>query len=256
MTYLSNRLFIRKYRAYALPFLIAFLILFLSFYVLKPKIESSLVLSKEMDKSSVKLLALTKKVNALAALDPSELKEMFNMVNTAIPSDKDIPGFMLGIGRIAQEASVSVGLIEVSPGSISTSSSEIAQNKKAGQQPITAKVTVTGLFQNIISFISKATNGRRLLKIEGINLSGAGAQKLNEPISMSFSISLYYQPLPESLGVITLPIENITDQEEKNYLKLRNFPNYSYIVSTDVADAQNAAQSGSVPVGKIDLFNR
>jgi Tfp pilus assembly protein PilO len=255
MTLFMNKRLIRKYRAYLLPVVVLLLIIWLSLQIVKPKIESIVRLDNEMKLSRMKLEVLLKKANALSVLDPIQLKDMFDTLNTAIPSDKDIPGFMLGIGRAAQEASVSVGLVEVSPGSVSTSSADKIDSKKS-ITPVTAKVTVRGTFANIISFVSKITNGRRLLKIEGINLSGAGAQRVNEQLSMVFSILVYYQPLPESLGEISLPIVNITDSEEKDFLMLRNFPYYSFIGSQDINTSSSSVQSGTVPVGKADLFNR
>lgn len=254
MTTFSKKIFIRKYKAYFIPAATAFVIVFMSLLILKPKISAIILTQKNLEKNLILLEALTKKANALASLDQNNLKEMFNMVNTAVPSDKDVPSFMLAVGRIGNEASVSVGLIEVNAGNISTTSASVDPKKQ--NQPLNAKVTIKGTFQNIVSFISKIARGRRLLKISGLNLSGTGAQKANEAINMTLSILLYYQPLPETLGEISSPVVDITDEEQKNYLAIRNYTYYSYIGDANLDQVVQPVQVNSVPVGKADLFNR
>ncbi|MBI3384985.1 type 4a pilus biogenesis protein PilO [Candidatus Gottesmanbacteria bacterium] len=263
MTYISPKRLANKYKIYAMPAIVAVIILFLFWQFLQPKMEAISNAGRELDNGSKQLALLTKKANDLSALDKNDLKERFQVLSSAVPAEKDVPGFMLGVQRMANEASVSVGLIEVNPGSISTASAAGTKElKKIATTPLFARVTIKGTVNSIIAFISKAVKARRLLKLEGINLSTIGAQKANDQISLILSISIYYQPLPPTLGIISLPLEKFSDEEEKTYQQIKAYTYYSYLEQPQANNASHLpettslAPSGSVPVGKIDLFNR
>ncbi len=264
MTYISPKRLANKYKIYAMPVIIVAIILFLFFQFLQPKMEAISNAGRELENGSKQLALLTKKANDLSSLDKNDLKERFQVLSSAVPAEKDVPGFMLGIQRIANEASVSVGLIEVNPGSISTESAAGTKElKKIETRPLFARVTIKGTVDDLISFISKTVKSRRLLKLEGINLSAIGAQKANEQISLILAISIYYQPLPPTLGIISLPLEKLSEDEEKTYRQIKAYEYYSYLeqpqvnnTSSSSPESSSSVPAGSVPVGKIDLFNR
>ncbi|MBI3980714.1 type 4a pilus biogenesis protein PilO [Candidatus Microgenomates bacterium] len=250
MSYLSNKRLFNKYKIYLLPFVIVLVVLYLWTYFLQPKISDIVTARQELAKGQKRLADLTKKAVELQNFDNPELKEKFAVLDSAVPSEKDIAGFLLGIQRIANEASVSVGLIEVAPGLVSTGS---AEKKPQQDQPVTAKVTIKGTFPAIRDFISKTIQARRLIKIDGLSLSGSVAQKADQPISLALSVSIYFQPLPTSLGAISAPLENFTPEEEELYQRIKTYTYYSYFQSGPLPEA---VQSGGViPVGKVDLFN-
>lgn len=244
--------FYKKYKLFFAPVAVALIIFFLSANFIKPKLEEINSLNKQIAKDSAYLSKLSKKAADLANIDPVEIKDKFNMLSSAIPSDKDIPGFMLGVARIANEASVSVGLIEVSPGSLST----VSAGKKISEVPVGAKVNIKGKWQNIVNFITLAINSRRLLKIEGVDLSGATVQKVNSDLQMSLVITLYSQPLPKTLGSLEQPLSLFTDEEEILYNKISRFPLYSGLERQAIEVQSGNEPVGTVPVGKTDLFNR
>lgn len=262
MTYVSPKRLINKYKIYAMPGIVLTIILFLFFQFLQPKMDAISSTARELDDSSKQLALLAKKANDLTSLDKNELREKFQVLSSAVPAEKDVPGFMLGIQRIADEASVSVGLIDVNPGTISTAAAGTKEIKKIETTPLFGRVTIKGTVNNLILFISKAIKGRRLLKLEGINLSTVGAQKANEQISLILSISLYYQPLPASLGIISLPLEKFSGEEEKTYQQIKSYTYYSYLDQSQSnaplsqSGISSSVSEGSVPVGKLDLFNR
>lgn len=251
--YSLKRLYL-KYKIFLLPFVVLIIMVFLIILFVKPKLDEIDKLNRQISKDDTALAKLSKKANELVSIDPTEIKDKFNVLSSAIPSDKDIPGFMLGVSRIANEASVSVGLIEVSPGSLSTASA----GKNMKEIPVVAKVVIKGKWQHIVDFITKAINSRRLLKIEGVDLSGATAQKVSSDIQMSILITIYSQPLPKTLGSIEEPLSLFSEEEDILYSKISRFPLYSGIErqAAEIQSGNESVETGTVPVGKTDLFNR
>ncbi len=223
-----------------------------------PTINTIFKNSNDLKVGNKKLTVLTQKANDLSLLDSNELKSRFDILNTAVPSEKDVPSLMVGIERIAKEASVSVGLLNINAGSLATGSASVDKSKKVNPlNSIVANVTIKGSLSNIISFISKVTNGRRLLKIQGINLGSMDAQKANSNISMVLIIHVYYQALPSNLGDISQPLSKITDDESIYYDKIKNYPLYTTIQSSNQnVSLPEEGGSNLVPVGKTDLFSR
>lgn len=261
MTIYTVKKLLKRYKIIVIFLMIILIIIFLTVVFIKPKVMNIIDLNNQNNQNSKLLNTLLKKKNYLETIDTKDIKNKFDLLSSAIPAEKDIPGYLLGIAKIANEASVSVGLIEINPGSLSTSS---AVKKNITQTPVISKVSVKGNWQDIVKFITKAINGRRLLKVDGVDLSGVAAQKTNLPVSMTFLISLYSQSLPETLGNIDELVPGITDEEEILISKLKNFPLYSGIerqlsdmnsLSTN-SGSTSAVMQGSVAVGKTDLFSR
>lgn len=246
----ANKRLFNKYKIYLLPVVTALVVLYLWTYFLQPKVSDIVIARQELAKGQKRLADLTKKASELQNFDSPELKEKFAILDSAVPSEKDVAGFLLGIQRIANEASVSVGLIGISPGLVST---ESAQKTTKQEELLPAKVIIKGSFQAVRDFISRTIRARRLITIDGLSLSGNAAQKADEAISLELSMAIYYQPLPTSLGAISAPLENFTPEEEEIYQRLKTYAYYSYFQSGPLPEA---VQSGGViPVGKVDLFN-
>lgn len=239
-----------KYRSYLMPLAILLLIVVLTVSFVEPKISEIASLQQKISANKVRLDNLTQKANLLNSLDPGQLRVKFKTLEGALPSEKDIPGFLVQMQKIANEASVSVDKVELSAGSISTGSAQTqattAKTKKTEPDLVSAKVTITGTFTGLRQFLDKASQARRLLNIKGVNLGGNAAQKANGPISLELIFSVYYQSLPISLGEIASPLPQVSTDEEKVYQTVAKYPLYSTF---------EGAGSVNVPVGKSDPFH-
>ncbi|MCL5675802.1 MAG: type 4a pilus biogenesis protein PilO [Patescibacteria group bacterium] len=245
---------IQRYRDYFLPFAVLLLIIVLTMSFLQPKISDIIFVQKDLNNASQRLSKLTGKAAGLSSLDVNLLKTKYKILEGALPSQKDIPGFLIEMQRIANEASISVDKVELSAGSLSTPSASAVNtnvaNRAAGSEilpdAISAKVTITGTFDSIRQFLDKISMARRLVNIRGINLGGGQSQKASGPISLELIFSLYYKPLPKTLGEISDPLPEGTPQDDKVYQQISAYPLYSSF---------EGAGSVSVPVGKTDLFH-
>lgn len=243
----STQKLLQRYKVYLLPVVTVVLVIGLTITFLQPKISDILRAREELSQGKSKLDRLTQKASTLSSLDQTALRSKFKTLEGALPSEKDIPGFLVGIQRIANEASISVEAVELSAGSISTGS---AQTKTVpggtnSSQVVTAKVTIKGTFGAIRAFLDKSSQTRRLVSIKGISLGGTEAQKASGEITIDLSFSIYFQPLPTTLGEISASLPQITTEEDKIYQKIANFPLYSSF---------EGVGGISVPVGKTDLF--
>lgn len=251
MSYISQKRLFNKYKVYILPCVVFLVVLYLWSNFMQPKISDIVTARQELAKGQQRLAELTKKASELESFNSPLLQEKFSVLDSAVPSEKDVAGFLLGIQRIGNEASVSIGLVEVAPGLVSTVAA--VPNQRLENEPLTARVTIKGTFPAIRDFISKTVQARRLIKIDGLSLSGSAAQKANEPISLALSVSIYYQPLPTSLGAISAPLEKFTTDEEILYEKIKNYTYYSYFQAGPLPE--QVQSDGLIPVGKTDLFN-
>ena len=241
---------IAKYRPYLMPVLALVLIISLTTTFVEPKISEIVSLQQKLTSSKARLDRLTQKANLLNSLDQTELRTKFKNLEGALPSEKDIPSFLVAMQNIANEASVSVDKVELSAGSISTTSAASqttkANTKDSKPDLVSAKVTITGTFTGLKQFLDKTSQARRLLNIKGINLGGSAAQKANGPISLDLIFSIYYQALPTSLGEISSSLPEILPEEDKIYETIVKYPLYSTFEGTGAM---------SIPVGKSDPFH-
>lgn len=241
---------IAKNKPYLMPVLALILIIVLSTTFVEPKISEIISLQQKLAASQARLDRLTQKANLLNSLDPGQLRQKFKILEGALPSEKDIPGFLVEMQKISNEASVSVEKIELSAGSISTTSAaaQTAQANTKDSKPdlVSAKVTITGTFTGLRQFLDKTSQARRIVNIKGINLGGNAAQKASGPISLDLIFSIYYQALPTSLGEISSSLPEISPEEDKIYETVTKYPLYSTFED---------AGAVSVPVGKSDPFH-
>lgn len=239
-----------RYRAFFLPALTLVLIVVLTATFIQPKLTDILQQQQEIAQGQTRLDRLTQKSSLLSSLDVNQLRTKFKTMEGALPSEKDVPGFLVEMQKIANEASVSVDKVELSAGSLSTSSAQTATtNSRTLSKTVPsldAKVTLTGTFGNLRLFLDKVSRVRRLVNIKGISLGGNQAQKASGSISLDFGFSLYYQALPTSLGEISQELPQITSDENKTYQIISAYPLYSTFED---------AGSISVPVGKSDPFH-
>lgn len=241
---------IAKYRPFFMPLIILMLIIILTISFVQPKISEIASLRQKTEVNKVKLDNLTQKAGLLSSLDQNQLRLKFKTLESALPSEKDIPGFLVAMQKIANEASVSVDKVELSAGSISTPSAQAqattAKSMQTEPDLVSAKVTITGTFTGLRQFLDKASQARRLLNIKGVSLGSNAAQKASGPISLELIFSIYYQLLPTSLGEIASPLPQVTSDEDRIYQTVAKYPLYSTF---------EEAGSLSVPVGKSDPFH-
>ncbi len=239
---------IERYRVYFLPAITLVLMLFLAATFVQPKLADIWQQQQELASEQARLDRLTQKENLLSSLDVNQWRTKFKTLEEALPTEKDAPGFLIEMQTIANEASVSVDLVELSAGSLATPSANTAATLTSGSKTVpnfNAKVTVTGTFSNLRQFLDKASQARRLVNIRGISLGGNQAQKASGLISLDFNFSVYYQALPSSLGEISQELPAMSSDEDKTYQIIANYSLYSTFTK---------AGSISVPMGKTNPF--
>jgi|GEM_PF-3940719 len=238
-----------KKRIYFSPFITLLLIIGLAILFVRPRIIEINEIQNNLKVERERLVKLTEKAAFLQNQDLNKLKNDANLVNSAIPSEKDIPYILSSLNLLSREASVSVISVQTSPGKISTESGvkslakTIDQKSSSQTDKLLFNVVIEGPFEGIKYFLTKLASILPLQSVNSISFSRKGkGEEVFGTVNATFSIATYYQLLPKYLGKTSDPIEKITPEEEK-------------ILSTISTFEKAQEVTGSVPVGREDPFS-
>lgn len=207
-------------KLFALPLIT--LAVFLGVVVLAgPRISTILELSKSIKVLDEKRLVLKEKSETLSSLEGSDLRSKVIQIEKSLPSQKDIPGLLFSIDKLAADNGVFITSIQLSPGEITATSSAVAQ---ASKLPI--KLSIAGGYEGIKSFLSQAISTNRILKVTRANLTAAQS---SASISASLEVETYFLPLETVRFSTGDPLPKISAEEEKALERARLQPDFSQL---------------------------
>lgn len=229
------------------PFFVLLACAGMFFLFVKPKIEEIYIAKENIKQETEKLKRLTEKASFLKTLDDLKLSEDLKIITTALPSEKDVPSFMSTVNLLAQEASISVSSIQLSPGKISTDSSRMERGQKTevldelgGKLPI--DLEIEGTFDTVKTFLVKMAKAMPIQTVKSISFTRKGdKQGVFGVLSSNFSLSIHYKLLPKFLGKISDPIDKLSPEEEALLSDLVNY-------------TQPQLVQTFIPVGREDPF--
>lgn len=233
-----------KNRLYILSFLVFLTLIFLGKIVLIPKINEVKAAREELKKQKDYLIALNKKLEDLEKIDGKRLRTDFDMINLGLPSDKNVSLLFLTLEKLAYESSVSLSDINLTVGSISTSSAEKKTSGTEELGSIPFQISVVGELENLENFLVLLST---TLPVLGINSFSLGFNPEQKEVSLGLNLSFYYQPQPKTIGKISGPLMKISVQENNLLKQIESFK--SYVAITMV-------ETPSVTVGRENPFKR
>lgn len=222
--------YIESLKIYLFPSLALLMILLLFNFVVKGKIFEIFKMRGEIREQREKLSRLIEKQTALAALDETTLKEQFLLANEAIPSKRDVAGFLAQVERIALENGLLVEGVSLEGGEIATESAEKTEEKEAtakkkSEDKFESRVTVKGELERIRDFLDKLLRSRRVVEINKVQLSAPFSQTATpSAMTATLTVDVFFKLLPETMGAAEAPLPQITQKEKDIYEQVSLFP--------------------------------
>jgi len=228
-------------KPFLLPILIVFLILAVTAFVLKPKLEVIVKSRQQLTKDKKVLVDLTKKLATLEGLAQVEFSEKTEIALAVLPAERDVPSNLAVIKNVALNNGLIVNDITISEvGEIAAVSDDIKLRKDAVLPSFRLNVTFTGSLEMIKNFISQIQSTAPLMMVGNVSLS----QKKIESPETKMEIEAYFLPFPKTLGKPEQSLIAITNGEEKIFSRISDF---TFLNSQQTLP--------NLPVGKENLFS-
>lgn len=208
----------QPYVPYAMPIIAATLGLVMAVAFLLPNVNELISLKSQADDDAARASNLDAKAKKLQGLDQSKLNA--ELVNTtgAIPSDKDVAGFLSEFSTIAANAGATIDTAQLSP------QSAVTKEKNA----LDFQVIIKGNFATIKGFLTKIETARKVMIVKSISINVSEDKKL----SADLTITGYYEPLATLSASLDDPLPERTDIQEKLLVDLQKRTIYAPPVST------------------------
>jgi len=216
--------YLESLKIYLFPTLSLLVVLLLFNLVVKGKILEIFKTREEIKTRREKLSRLIEKQTALSAMDETSLKEEFLLSNEALPSKRDVPGFLAQVERLALETGLVVEGVTLEGGEIATESGEreVKEKQPSAQKEsedrFTSKVAVKGGVENIRDFTRLLLASRRIVEIKKVEMKAPFSQ-IATPSAMTatLTVEVFFKPLPETMGIAEAPLPQITQKERDVY---------------------------------------
>lgn len=234
----------KKSKSFLFPGLILILVILVSLFWLRPKVIVIIKSNRDLATNRKTLAELTKKVTTLEGLSQPELNDKVDLVLKILPSEKDVPGNLFVLKKLALDNGLMVSELSIPEvGEIASSSAETKKTSKDEILPsLEVKLTLVGSREKIISFLQQAETTAPLMRVNSLAMS----QKMEGLDEALVDIRTYFLPFPKTIGKLEQPIVPVTSQEEKVFNELSNFKLF---------EGSEVSSSSALPTGKSDLFS-
>lgn len=193
----SLKLIFNKNKPYILSIAIMLvsIILFLQFVI--PQFQVLLATEKKVKETSLKLETLKANLNILTNINDETLNSQIEVLNSALPLNKDLIGILNSVYSTAQKTGVSLGSFSFTVGDLAQSENANNFSIVRLSVPIDADVIAINSFVETIS---------KTLPLSEVNLVRIG--KTSSTVDLSF----YYMPLGASNYGQDVPISPISQK--------------------------------------------
>jgi Tfp pilus assembly protein PilO len=155
-----------------------------------PTLNDAVNLKSETDNNGDKAKNLDQKLTTLKAANKDKLNDDLSKLEAALPSDKDVAGFLTNINQDASSAGASVSSVQLVPVS-SVASSTAGAVVNTSKNVLEFNITVTGGYPNVRGFLTRIETTRRVMSVKTVGLTSS-----DNKLSASLVIDTYYEPLP------------------------------------------------------------
>ncbi len=200
--------------------------LIIAAFIIWPKIQEIMALRTDNQQLVSRAQVLEKKASTLATLDKSKLEEQLISAEQLLPSDKNVFSILRQIEGAASATGVLLNKVEVVAGTINTAPGANSPNVPVSPPvaPLTPgaigpdlapkvqlRLSTTSDYTSLLKFLTSLYSFSRVVSIDAISLSAAIGESLQ--LRTSFTVDAFWKSLPQELGSIENPVENLTSSE-------------------------------------------
>lgn len=232
----------RRYLTYGVGLI--FLSLAIIVAGLIPQITESMALYNQLSTERAMEANLERKVNELQTVQATNDFSQKDLVDQVLPSKKPLLELLTGLSSSASRTQVSFTDFTVSPGEISTQSSEVTINASTSRRPrgtgsktpkkktsdkIDVKLTVQGSLTNVQRFFEQVESIAPFTTITSLSLNQPGRVNDDEErlVEADLVVTTYY--FTQSISAALEEPLPIIGESEKEVLNAIRFFNYSSI---------------------------
>lgn len=223
-----------KYKQFSVHFLAILVMILLIFIVLLPKVKEVLSINTRILSQKKELGFLTEKLADLQSISETELYDSTVLLMAALPADKDFYSVLNSLKKSFEESSVTLESFSISPGGISSDSSQLkpdAKNPVKNDEKQSSKMLVKLAFlsqdYNLKDLFRRIENSFPLTEVSSMKLSSMGLSSATASGVYRYSgemfINSFSLPLPKSLGKAASPLPKILKADQKLIEELKNF---------------------------------
>jgi hypothetical protein len=192
---------------------------FIVFQVIFPQISFIFSLQEKISARSEEASALQISLDSLASLDEDQLTKDFTIVNSALPTVKDIGGMFSALNSAAGRSSVTVRGFSLKVGKL-FGEQTTPQTSTVGVPYLTVSAKVTASdSRDFIVFLSELQKIFPITEVKSMNAEASTA---------NFEINFYYQPLDIKALAKQEKIVPLTKSEELLLNQLREWESQSF----------------------------
>jgi Tfp pilus assembly protein PilO len=174
----------QKYLRYGFPALaVVVAIMAVVLYIL-PGINDDLALKEEVDANAAKAQALDAKIATLQGVSIDNLTADLAKAEVALPTEKDIAGFLANINQITANSNTSIQGAQLI--------AQAAVSKTTTSNAIQFQLIIKGNYPALRTFLTKVETARRVMTLLSININAAD----NGQLAADLSVDTYYEPAP------------------------------------------------------------
>jgi len=134
--------------------------------------------SSQLDKNLVAAKSLVAEYKSLG--------DSKTLVEDALPSSADIPGFTVGLHNMA--SSVGMNIVSITPSETSPLALTTGTSTIQPIESVNVDATVEGSFNRLRDFLSNVEHSSRVVRVNSIQISGSGSS-----VQTSLRMTIYYQ---------------------------------------------------------------
>lgn len=202
-----------KNKEFIIPVAIIIVCFILLIKFIMPQFQALFTLGNDAKKDSSKIIVLKNNFNLLSALTDSTLDPKLQIVNAALPTNKDFIGIINAISYASSIAGVNVGDFQLEIGDLSKAAIDTGKLSS-----ISLNLSINGSIEATNKFIKALYATFPLSEVTSINLGNT---------SSNVAINFYYKPLPPVAYNESSPINPIPNSKLELIDKLSNF-NYNF----------------------------
>ncbi len=205
--------FLRQYKSYVISIGLIPLSLLVVALGIYPAGRRTLEVYAELSQTNEEIAVIRAKLAQLESLDEEVLASQLRLTTSAIPQRKDLPTLFTTVDQSAQRSGVVLSEISVvNPGSIATESAkaQTQEEKEFGAFLLPFSASLTGQYDQIISFMGTAENVRRFLRIRSFTMLFPE----DSLPRMTVNFDAMYSPLPPGIVGGNAAITPLTVEDE------------------------------------------
>ncbi len=195
-----------KYATYLLPVISALIVLILLLFVVKPRFLDIFKLRNNIAQAKQDVVVLESKLTTLKGFNQDKLLSDVKKVEVSLPSDKDLPGLLLTLERIAAETGVSIAAVQLTPG-------QISPTPAGGEvENFPVKATITGNFFQVKNYLVSVFGSPRMVAVKSVTITSGTAGAVAS-LSATLNLDSFFQQLAATKVVVRDPLQNLTSTE-------------------------------------------